>query len=62
MTESQFLFRVNFTDGTFLENLPFEEADLIVKDRDTEWASVHSMDYAQGLDPENVVRRKTWKM
>lgn len=50
MTDSQFLFRVNFTDGTFVENLTFEEADLTIKDRDTEWASVYSMDYAQDLD------------
>jgi hypothetical protein len=49
-SESQFLFRVNFTDGTFLENLSFEEADRIVKDRVAEWASVHSMDYAKDCD------------
>ena len=48
MTESQLLFKVNFHDGTFLENLSFEEADQIIKDRDTEWASVHSMDYNEG--------------
>jgi hypothetical protein len=41
---------VNFTDGTFLENLSFEEADRIVKDRVAEWASVHSMDYAKYCD------------
>jgi len=58
MSESQFLFRVNFTDGTFLENLSFEEADLTIKDRNTEWASVHTMNYAQGLDPENARKKK----
>ena len=53
MTESQFLFKVNFHDGTFLENLSFEEADRIVKGRVTDWSSVHSMDYAKGSDTEN---------
>ena len=53
MTESRFLFKVNFRDGTFLENLSFEEADRIVKNRVTDWSSVHSMDYARGLDIES---------
>jgi len=54
MTDSQFLFKVNFHDGTFLENLSFEEADRIVKNRVTDWSSVHSMDYAGDLESEKV--------
>jgi len=58
---SQFLFRVNFNDGTFLENLSDEESAQVVKERPEEWSSVHCMDYAKDLDPENAKRRKAWK-
>ena len=56
------LFQVNFNDGTFLENLSNEESNRVVKERTGEWSSVHCMNYAKDLDPENAKRRKAWKM
>ena len=55
-------FRVNFIDGSFLENLSQEEADQIIKSPIKDWTSVTSMEYGKNLDPENTVRRKKWKM
>jgi len=59
---SEFLYRVRFKDETFLENLTYDEADRIMKDRPTEWAAVMFMDYGKDLDPANEERRKAWRM
>ena len=46
------LFQVNFHDGTFIENLSFEESHRVMRDRQEEWSSVHSMDYMKNCNPE----------
>ena len=56
------LYRVRFNDGEVLENLSYDEADQMLKDRPTEWAAVMFMNYGKDLDPANEQRRKAWGM
>ena len=56
------LYRVRFNDGEVLENLSYDEADQMLKDRPTEWAAVMFMDHGKDLDPANEQRRKAWGM
>jgi hypothetical protein len=47
-------FRVNFIDGSFLENLSQEEVDQIIKSPIKDWTSVTSMDYMKNCDPKSA--------
>ena len=53
-------FRVNFIDGSFIENLSQEEADQIIKSPLKDWTSVTSMEYIKEKGkvtlPHSVVR------
>lgn len=48
------LYQVNFHDGSFIEDLSFEESHKVMSDRPQEWCSVHTMDYAKDCDPERA--------
>ena len=56
------LYRVRFNDGEVLENLSYDEAEQMLKDRPTEWSAVMFMNCGKDLDPANEERRKAWGM
>jgi len=59
---NEWLYRVNMRDGSFQENLTFEESNQVIDNNQEKWASVQPMGYGNDLDPKNAIRRKAWGM
>jgi len=59
---NEWFYQVNMRDGSFLENLTFEESTQVIDNNPEKWASVQPMGYGSDLDPENAIRRKAWRM
>jgi hypothetical protein len=56
------LYRVNWRDGTTTECVNYEESMRLIDAKPDQWESVQPMEYGKDLDPQNIVRRKAWRM